>query len=212
MELATPEERAGDFAQAMMDLGATICTPRRVGCAACPLASGCAARASGDPERFPLRAPKKARPRRFGSMFVARRADGAYLVRERPTAGLLGGMTEFPGTDWGSDPEMSPAAPFRARWRAAPGGVEHVFSHFVLELKVYVAELSARRSAPEGLRWSNDPDREALPSLMRKAFERARAALPPLASPVNRSRRRVAASRGSPSERDAATRAASARH
>ena len=107
----TPRHRAGDYAQAMMDLGATICTPRRAACALCPLAEACAGRASGDPEAFPAKAAKAVRPTRQGTAFVAVRDDGAVLLRRRPDKGLLGGMAEVPGTAWLAGPP-APQPPF----------------------------------------------------------------------------------------------------
>ena len=96
----TPPRRAGDFAQAMMDLGATICTPKHPACALCPWNESCAAHARGDAETFPRRTPKREGALRRGAAFVARRADGFVLVRTRPAKGLLGGMTEVPTTEW----------------------------------------------------------------------------------------------------------------
>src|SRR5215469_2050578 len=98
-----PLQQAGDFAQAMMDLGATICTPKRPACALCPWMSACRARARGDPAAFPRRAPKRAGVLRRGAAFVALRADGCVLVRARAPRGLLGGMTEVPTTAWTAD-------------------------------------------------------------------------------------------------------------
>jgi A/G-specific adenine glycosylase len=175
----TPEKRAGDFAQAMMDLGATICTPRRPACALCPLTELCTARASGEQELFPVKAPKTERPRRAGALFYARRADGAVLVRTRPPKGLLGGMVEFPGTLWHADfdpADARPLAPLPADWRRLVGAVEHVFTHFALTLTLFVADFPARTKAPEDCRWEPAAtlDGEALPSVMRKALEHAR--------------------------------------
>src|SRR5208282_485252 len=99
----TPQQRAGDFAQAMMDLGATICTPKKPACALCPWNESCAARKRGDAETFPRRIPKREGVLRRGAAFVARRADGFVLVRSRPAKGLLGGMTEMPTTQWVQD-------------------------------------------------------------------------------------------------------------
>ena len=176
----TPDERAGDFAQAMMDLGATICTPRRPACAICPLSALCGARASGEQERFPVRGAKAERPRRFGAIFYARRADGCVLVRTRPPKGLLGGMSEFPGSPWSVDFDLKTArdhAPLPARWRRLAGEVEHVFTHFALSLSVFRADLGADAGAPDGCRWRAE-DRlereEALPSVMLKVAARAR--------------------------------------
>ncbi|HEY8578354.1 MAG TPA: A/G-specific adenine glycosylase [Beijerinckiaceae bacterium] len=178
-DLLTPTERAGDFAQAMMDLGATICTPRKPACALCPLNELCAARAAQTQELYPVKAPKAARPARRGAIFYARRADGTVLVRTRPPRGLLGGMTEFPGSAWSSDYDLADAlrdAPLAADWRRRLGVVEHVFTHFALALTVFRADLPAGTPAPEGCRWTPEADLagEALPSVMRKAAEHAR--------------------------------------
>ncbi|MFN3889111.1 MAG: A/G-specific adenine glycosylase [Beijerinckiaceae bacterium] len=176
----TPGERAGDFAQAMMDLGATICTPKKPACAICPLMELCSARANGDAERFPVRAAKAQRPRRYGAVFYARREDGCVLVRTRPPKGLLGGMSEFPGSPWSVDFDMKSArghAPMPARWRRLAGSVEHVFTHFALSLAVFRADLSPDAGAPDGCRWRHE-DRlereEALPSVMAKVAAHAR--------------------------------------
>ncbi|MFZ9501323.1 MAG: A/G-specific adenine glycosylase [Beijerinckiaceae bacterium] len=175
----TPQARAGDFAQAMMDLGATICTPRKPACALCPLTAHCAARRSGLQEAFPVKAAKAQRPRRAGAVFYARRADGKALVRTRPPKGLLGGMDEFPGCEWRADFDVETAAalaPAPGRWRRLPGAVEHVFTHFALTLTVFAADLPAKARAPAGCRWVDEAalEDEALPSLMRKALAHVR--------------------------------------
>jgi A/G-specific adenine glycosylase len=183
----TPAHRSGDFAQAMMDLGATICTPKRPACALCPLNEGCAARRRGDAETLPRRAPKREGALRRGAAFVALRADGYLLVRTRPSRGLLGGMTEVPTTEWTAEFEEHkaldaapgfPAGKSRQRpaWRRIPGVVRHVFTHFPLELCVYVTKLPARMRAPAGMRWVSvgDVAGEALPSLMRKVLAHGR--------------------------------------
>ncbi len=171
----TPASRAGDFAQAMMDLGAAICAPRNPACALCPLSDGCAARAQGRQEEYPVRAAKAERPTRRGAAFVAIRPDGAVLVRTRPDRGLLGGMTEVPGTVWTADfVPTAGDAPFPADWRAA-GKVVHVFTHFRLELNVLCARVGAMEKAPPGSRWAAAAalSGEALPSVMKKAIEAA---------------------------------------
>jgi len=182
----TPQRRTGDFAQAMMDLGATICTPKKPACVFCPWNESCAARARGDADTFPRRIPKREGTLRRGAAFVAHRADGFLLVRTRPAQGLLGGMTEVPTTEWapnfdavsaqrcaprfGSSKRTSAAA-----WRRRPGLVRHVFTHFPLELSVYAAQLPAGTPAPAGMRWIPIADvaGEALPSLMRKVIAHA---------------------------------------
>ncbi|MBL8584541.1 MAG: A/G-specific adenine glycosylase [Rhizobiaceae bacterium] len=172
----TPQRRPGDFAQAMMDLGATICTPRRPRCMLCPLNTGCAALEAGDPELYPIKAEKAPRPHRRGAAFVALRTDGAMLMRTRPPKGMLGGMTEVPTTGWGARADGATdvsAAPFAAAWRRA-GTVSHVFTHFTLDLEVFAASGVAGR-APPGHRWvpAEEIPGEALPSLIKKAIEAA---------------------------------------
>ena len=180
-ETLTPEDRAGDFAQAMMDLGATICTPRRPACGLCPVRSDCRGYADGLAEALPYREAKGERPVRRGATFVAIRSDGAVLLRERPLYGLLGGLLETPSSPGG---EAGPAeksargyAPVAADWRKLPGLVEHTFTHFHLELCVYRAEVGQdaqpkRAAQPERCRWlkSRQLAGAALPSVMRKVL------------------------------------------
>lgn len=172
-----PQARHGDFAQAMMDLGATICTPRKPACALCPWQSPCVARAEGAPERYPVKAAKAARPTRQGVAFLAVRADGAVLVRSRSPKGLLGGMSEVPSTPWETDGSALPSAhaPFKASWTALNVTVTHVFSHFALELQLWRAEVPADAPAPAGHRWvlPSGFDAEAFPSVMRKVLVHA---------------------------------------
>jgi A/G-specific adenine glycosylase len=175
----TPTTRAGDFAQALMDLGATICTPKKPACALCPWNSSCAANACGEAELFPRRTPKREGQLRRGAAFVARRADDCVLLRTRPARGLLGGMVEVPTTAWTADFDdgqaLAQAPRFgasqkRGKWRKMAGVVRHVFTHFPLELTVYRAEISRQAAAPAGTRWIAIAQLgdEALPSLMRK--------------------------------------------
>lgn len=175
-ETLLPDARYGDFAQAMMDLGATICTPRKPACALCPWNDACAARAEGEPERYPVKLAKAARPTRRGVAFLAVRADGAVLARSRPMEGLLGGMTEVPSTHWEDTLPAEPArhAPFKAAWTALNAPVTHVFSHFALELTVWRADLPAGTAAPAGHRWvpARGIEEEAFPSVMRKVLAR----------------------------------------
>jgi len=136
----TPSVRPGDFAQAMMDLGATICTPRNPLCALCPLNRDCAAFAAGDPARLPRKAPKAARPRRHGTIFWIERDDQVLLVR-RPDKGLLGGMRALPTGPWADVPPGLEGAPAAFDWWWVDGRVEHVFTHFALDLRVAFAAL-----------------------------------------------------------------------
>jgi A/G-specific adenine glycosylase len=180
----TPAQRPGDFAQAMMDLGATICSPKRPACALCPWNDSCAAHARGDAETLPRRLPKREGVLRRGAAFVACRTDGFLLVRTRPAKGLLGGMTEVPTTEWtqtfdeGGALDGAPRFSNRgksAAWRRIPGAVRHTFTHFPLELTVYAATMPENMSAPAGMRWIAlaDIGGEALPSLMRKVVAHA---------------------------------------
>jgi A/G-specific adenine glycosylase len=175
MEQLTPASRPGDFAQAMMDLGATLCTPRKPRCMLCPLVEKCSTVIAGDPEFYPVRPAKAEKPLRRGAAFVAVRADGAILLRKRPDKGLLGGMSEVPTTNWTarSDGEATAsAAPFLADWRRV-GSIGHVFTHFSLELEVFRAETGG--DTPAGHFWSLpiDISGEALPTVMKKAIEAA---------------------------------------
>ena len=174
----TPASRAGDFAQALMDIGATICRPRAPACLACPLSGDCRAAASGEPEAFPGRAIKKPRPEKVGAAFFAARPDGAFLARRRPPRGLLGGTMELPGGEWsvGDLADVgAEAAPVPARWARSPGHVEHVFTHFTLRLALYRAPAPAR--APEGLVFVAPEAVEGagFSGLMRKALASAQA-------------------------------------
>ncbi|MBL8574349.1 MAG: A/G-specific adenine glycosylase [Hyphomicrobiaceae bacterium] len=177
----TPARRPGDYAQAVMDLGATICTPKRPACGLCPWRDACAGQAAGDAEAFPRKAAKAERPTRSGEAFVCRRDDGAILLRRRPPEGLLGGMSEVPTSDWTTPKRGRPGAvrrhgaPVEAAWRAMPGKVEHTFTHFHLVLTIKTAGFALDFPAPEGHWWSK-PEAlagEALPSVMRKAIDAA---------------------------------------
>ena len=162
--------RAADFAQALFDLGATVCT-QRPACAICPLAAGCAGRRTGAPETLPRRAPKPARPVRHGALFWLTDRQGRVLLRRRPPTGLLGGMTELPGTTWDAEPWAESAAvqaaPIPAAWYRA-GAIRHVFTHFELHLDVFAAQTEAI-SAEGFLCHVAQLQAEALPSVMRKA-------------------------------------------
>jgi A/G-specific adenine glycosylase len=178
-----PARRAGDFAQALMDLGAMICTPARPACALCPWGDTCAARRGGRPEDFPGKAPRTTGRLRRGAAFLIQRRDGALLIRQRPEHGLLGGMTEVPTTAWTHDfdearaldeaPRIADAS--TVRWRRLPGVVTHVFTHFPLELVVFAADVPARTRPPNGTRFVPLADLadEALPKVMRKVVAMA---------------------------------------
>ncbi len=167
-----PDQRPGDYAQALMDLGATICTPRSPGCLGCPWAKPCLARKAGIAAELPRRAPVKLKPRRHGVVFWLERDDGAVLLRRRPESGLLGGMIDVPSTPWELDaPDARSAlrhAPVATAWRVLPGEVSHGFTHFDLELRVMAGRVEMAR-APSGL-WSKPSGfhRHAFPTLTRK--------------------------------------------
>lgn len=164
----TPEERPGDYAQAMMDLGATICTPRSPSCGRCPIRENCAALETGVVDRLPRRTPKKAKPTRRGIAYYVEREDGALLLETRPPRGLLGGMTGFPGSEWVSGTPVN-QPPVAADWRIAGEVVRHTFTHFHLELKVHHARVEQSARAARG-RFAphNAGTVAALPTLMRK--------------------------------------------
>ena len=151
-----PAERAGDYAQAMMDLGATVCTPRNPRCVICPLMANCKARKLGLAEDLPRRAPKALKPTRRGLAFVLARKDGAILLRKRPPKGLLGGMDEVPSSPWregklSTDKAMGDA-PVPARWQILDGLVRHTFTHFHLELTRRPRHRDHRRAGQAGAR------------------------------------------------------------
>ena len=180
----TPVLRPGDVAQAMMDLGATVCTPRRPSCLVCPVQSDCHANAIGIEEQLPVRSARAERPVRYGSAFLALREDGHVLLRKRLEKGLLGGMMEIPSSAWTD--EIQPAklslsaAPVRADWWLVPGTVVHTFTHFRLVMTVYRAIIPGDAvltfwADADRCRWvpRRDLDTAALPSVMRKLIAHA---------------------------------------
>ena len=175
----TPDQRSGDFAQAMMDLGATVCTPKRPSCMICPLKVQCDAHALGIAASLPVKSVKPDRPVRHGFAFIALSEDGQLLLRQRPDTGLLARMLEVPSTEWLDDPmpaqDAVQAAPVRADWWRVPGTVVHTFTHFRLQMEIYRTVVPA--DAPltfwadsNRCRWvaRADLDGQALPSVMRK--------------------------------------------
>jgi A/G-specific adenine glycosylase len=176
-----PPHRFGDFAQALMDLGATICTPKKPACSLCPWNAVCIARQRGDQETFPRKAPKKEGALRQGAAFVVIREDGRILLQRRPEKGLLGGMSEVPGSEWRADFDLDEArksAPKLGRplrWHRRAGVVTHVFTHFPLALAVFVAKAPRGTAAPKGGRWGSIDKlgQEALPNVMRKVIAHA---------------------------------------
>jgi A/G-specific adenine glycosylase len=165
----TPGKDCGDFAQAMMDLGATICTPRSPACGICPLAPYCEARRQGRQETFPVKSPKVARPHKHGIAYWLQHEDHVLLVR-RPGKGLLGGMLALPTSPWAGAAEPGDGAPAQAQWNEA-GAIDHVFTHFALNLRVYRAEADRRY---EGIWWPvGEIEQAGLPTVFAKAAARA---------------------------------------
>lgn len=165
-----PADRPGEFAEALMDLGATICTPKRPNCLICPVRAWCAAHAEGDPERYPVKPAKKARPVRRGEVYAVLR-DGEVLVERRPGRGLLGGMLGLPTSDW-----LETGEPARPDWVAAEaraiGEVRHIFTHFELRLGVVCPEARTVPEGPEGLEWRPVEEAgDAFPSVFAKALK-----------------------------------------
>jgi A/G-specific adenine glycosylase len=171
----TPEARPGDYAQAVMDLGATICAPKSPACGICPWRTPCAARAAGTAAQLPRKTPKAAKPVRHGTVYIARRSDGAVLLETRPDKGLLGGMLGWPGSDWvaatGARPENPP---LDAQWQKLAGEVRHTFTHFHLMLDVMIADVGDEAQAKAGRFLPRTQFRLSdLPTVMRKAYDLA---------------------------------------
>ncbi len=176
-EAITPTEEAGDFAQAMMDLGATICTARAPKCLLCPLAGACRGRANGDPARLPVKPPKKAKPERVGTAWWIEREGAVWLV-SRPRSGMLGGMRALPDDGWHSGGDGTGQAPLEGPWTPA-GAVRHTFTHFHISLSLELFEGPVPESGPGELPaggewWPIDRLEEAgLPTLFAKAAQLA---------------------------------------
>lgn len=177
----TPQRRPGDYAQAMMDLGATVCLPRKPKCGLCPIAGDCQARELGIAEQLPLRAAKQAKPLRRAVAFWTLDPSGRVLLRRRPPRGMLARMMEIPSTPWREAPwsaaEAAAAAPLEAEWRALPGLVRHSFTHFDFEIAVWAGQTpqSAAKPMPDGALWCrlDELGSQGLPSVMRKIAEHA---------------------------------------
>jgi A/G-specific adenine glycosylase len=176
MAQLTPQQRPGDYAQAVMDLGATICTPKSPACSLCPWRTPCKARQQGIEADLPFKTPKKTKPTRRGIAYVAQREDGAWLLERRPDKGLLGGMLGWPGGTWGDEAEDAP--PLNADWIGLSEQARHTFTHFHLLLEVRVARID-HGETPDNAQWI---DKHAfrpsdLPTVMRKVFSLAHPAL-----------------------------------
>lgn len=169
----TPMARAGDYAQAVMDLGATICTPKKPTCERCPISKYCLAMAHGKATQLPRRVAKTAKPVRFGHAYVAYRHDGAVLLEQRPDKGLLGGMLGWPGSDWSDMPAENPPMP--GNWTQLNAEVRHTFTHFHLRLNVHWIKVEADMPDPNsGFFVSRSEFRPGdLPTVMRKVFDLA---------------------------------------
>lgn len=179
----TPQQRAGDYAQGVMDLGATVCTPKSPACVICPWNDVCLAREQGIHESLPRKVKKAEVPLRHGVAFWMVRADGCVALRRRPPKGLLGGMTEVPGSDWRAKAwtENEVAPPVKAKWRVLPGLVLHTFTHFRLEVTVWTADLTKAQAAKLGadIIWTplDKIGKAGLPSIMAKMAKHALAAV-----------------------------------
>jgi len=169
-EALTPDTRSGDYAQAVMDLGATICTPRSPACGICPWRDPCQARAKGTAPELPKKTPKKPKPTRYGTVYLAQRSDGAWLLERRPEKGLLGGMLGWPGSDWGET--TTEDAPMDATWTTLPEQVRHTFTHFHLILTVKHAQVDTQATPTKGSFTPKHSFKPSdLPTAMRKAFD-----------------------------------------
>jgi A/G-specific adenine glycosylase len=169
-EALTPVKRAGDYAQAVMDLGATLCSPKSPTCGICPWRNPCVARAAGNAAELPRKLPKPEKPTRRGTAYIARRSDGAFLLETRPAKGLLGGMLGWPGTVWSVEmPEDAP--PLEGSWHDAGIEVRHTFTHFHLKLRVLIADVP-QDAAPQGGQFIAKHNFRPgdLPTVMKKAF------------------------------------------
>ena len=169
----TPETRPGCYAQAVMDLGATICTPKNPACGICPWRDDCAGRLAGTAADLPAKTPKKPKPVRHGIAYLARRVDGAWLLERRPDSGLLGGMLGWPGSEW-TEGDPAPAPPIRAEWRDVGAEARHTFTHFHLRLALRTALVPMERAPERGAFLPLEEFRPSdLPTVMRKAFDLA---------------------------------------
>ena len=176
-ETLTPQNRPGDYAQAVMDLGATICSPKSPACGICPWRDPCLARARGTAADLPKKTPKKPKPVRHGTVYLAQRADGAWLLETRPDKGLLGGMLGWPGSEWLDAQEERPLGepPVQGNWQPLDGEVRHTFTHFHLLLSVQTATIAADTAPTKGAFIPPAKFRPSdLPTVMRKAFDLSR--------------------------------------
>lgn len=194
-EVLAPQKRAGDFAQAMMDLGATVCTPKSPDCEICPWRNSCSAKELGLERLLPARSARKVRPLRRGAAFFVISDSGEILLRRRPPSGLLGGMHETPMSPWNANFPRDPLdhAPMKLKFRLLSGLVYHTFTHFELELQVYHGEIDARQKRLADGEWVPfaDIERSALPSVMRKVIDHALCSPKARASATSRTTKRT---------------------
>lgn len=167
----TPKTRQGDYNQAVMDLGATICSPKNPACGICPWSDPCIARDEGIAAELPKKLPKKAKPTRHGLAYVLRRSDGAWLLETRPEKGLLGGMLGWPGSDWAEVAVPNP--PVETEWHETGVEVRHTFTHFHLKLQVHVGFSEAQPNTGTFVPHAKFSP-AALPTVMRKVYDVAR--------------------------------------
>lgn len=172
----TPDARAGDFAQAMMDLGATICTPKKAACGLCPWMKECQARLNGEPTDYPKKEPKKQKPVRRCFVYILVKKDGSFLLRKRPEKGLLGGLMEFPSSPWQESAiertEAQRIAPADALWTLVDiADIRHTFTHFHLDMKVLIGRVGGHPPVDGVWVMPGDLDDYALPTLMKKVYE-----------------------------------------
>ncbi|OYU48630.1 MAG: A/G-specific adenine glycosylase [Rhizobiales bacterium PAR1] len=175
LEPMVPQDRPGDFAQALMDLGSGVCTPRSPNCLLCPLQSACRAAKAGNATDYPVKIRKKGKPVKFGTAHVIFDASGRILLGTRPEKGLLARMAEVPNSGWTENGAPASSPPIKAAWTTLNAPVIHVFTHFELRMSVQVARLPTDPPAPEGLRWVplQQLDSEPLPTLFRKIIDAA---------------------------------------
>lgn len=175
LEPMVPPDRPGDFAQALMDLGSGVCTPRNPNCLLCPLQSACDAAKAGNPTDYPVKIKKKGKPVKLGTAYVVFDTSGRILLGTRPEKGLLARMAEVPNSGWAEGEAPASSPPLKAAWTALNAPVIHVFTHFELRMSVRIARMSTDQPAPEGLRWvpMDRLDSEPLPTLFRKIIEAA---------------------------------------
>ena len=169
-EKITPKRRAGDYAQAIMDLGSTVCLPKNPRCDVCPWKQSCLGKFRGIESSLPIKIKKKLKPLRYGIIYVAKRRDGSWLLERREPKGLLGGMLGWPGSEWSGEPYES--APVVTTWVTSKNLVRHVFSHFTLQLKVKVAIVPENIKPTVGFFYNDDQFiKSDLPKLMQKVFD-----------------------------------------